>query len=78
MAWLLGFSDDPEDAQYITLEEKTTAKTFSLCQDLIYAGNKGRVQTPKSLALAIAVRQISGCSGLINILNGFGHCVSLS
>ena len=22
MAWLLGLSDDPEDAQYITLEEK--------------------------------------------------------
>ena len=78
MAWLLGFSDDPEDAKYITLEEKTTAKIFSLCQDLIYVANKGRVQTPKSLALAIAVRQISGCSGLVNILSGFGHCVSLS
>ena len=29
-------------------------------------------------ALAMAVRQISGCSGLIHILNGLGHCVSLS
>lgn len=26
----------------------------------------------------MAVRQISGCSVLINILNGLGHCVSLS
>ncbi|XP_028419097.1 uncharacterized protein LOC114544759 [Dendronephthya gigantea] len=78
MTWLLGFSDDPEDTDYIELEEKTTAKVFSLCQDLVYVANKGKVQTPKSLALAIAVRQISGCSGLINILNGFGHCVSLS
>ena len=78
MAWLLGFSDDPEDAEYIALEDKTTAKILSLCQDLVYVANKGKVQTPKSLALAMAVRQISGCSGLINILNGFGHCVSLS
>ena len=36
------------------------------------------MQTPKSLALAMAVRQISGCSNLITLLNGFGHCVSLS
>ena len=61
MAWLLG----------------TTAKIFSLCQDMVYVASKGKVQTPKSLALAIAVRQMSGCSGLINILNGFGHSVSL-
>lgn len=78
MAWFLGFSDEPEDAEYIALEEKTTAKIFSLCQDLVYVANKGKVQTPKSLALAMAVRQMSGCSGIINILNGFGHCVSLS
>ena len=25
----------------------------------------------------MAVRQISGCSGLITLLNGLGHCVSL-
>ena len=28
MAWLLGFSDDPEFAQYITLEEKQQQKFF--------------------------------------------------
>ena len=40
--------------------------------------SKGRSQTPKSFALAIAVRQLSGCSDIIRILNGLGHCVSLS
>ena len=29
MAWLLSFSDDPEDAQYITSEEKQQQKFFS-------------------------------------------------
>ena len=77
MAWLLGFSDDPESTGYIALDEKTTAKIFSLCQDMVYVASKGKVQTPKSLALPIAVRQMSGCSGLINILNGFGHSVPL-
>ena len=35
------------------------------------------MQTPKSLSLAMAVRQMSGCSSLITLLNGLGHCVSL-
>ena len=75
MAWLLGFSDDPESTGYIAVDKKTTAKIYSLCQDMVYVAPK--VQAPKSLALAIAVRQMSGCSGLMNILNGFGHSVSL-
>jgi hypothetical protein len=78
IAWFLGFSDEPEDADYIKLDEKTTAIIFSLCQDLVYAANKGKVQTPKSLALAMTVRQMTGCSSLIKILSGLGHCVSLS
>jgi hypothetical protein len=51
---------------------------FSICQDLIYNSSRGKFQTPKSLALAMTMRQLSGCSGLIRILNGLGHCVSLS
>ena len=61
IAWFLGFSDEPEDADYLKLDEKTTAMIFSLCQDLVYAA---KVQTPKSLALAMTVRQMTGCSGL--------------
>ena len=43
IAWFLGFSDEPEDADYIKLDEKTTAIIFSLCQDLVHAANKGKV-----------------------------------
>ena len=46
---------------------------------MVYISNRGKVQTPKSLALAMTVRQTFGCSGLIfKILSGFGHCLSLS
>ena len=62
IAWFRGFSDEPEDADYIQQDNKTTATIFSLCQDLVYAANKGKVQTPKSLALAMTVRQMTGCS----------------
>ena len=30
MAWMLGFSDDPDDADYIELDDQTTSKIF-LC-----------------------------------------------
>ena len=43
----------------------------------MYVCDKGWIQIPKSLALAMTVRQISGCSNLIKILNGLGHCLSL-
>ena len=75
MAWFLGCSDEPECDDYIALEKKTTVKIFALCQDMVYIANKGTVKTSKFLALAMAVRQMSGCSGIIKILNGFGHCV---
>ena len=78
VAWLLAYSDEPEEATYVDIDEKLAIKVFSICQDLIYNNSKGKTQTPKSLALAMSVRQISGCSGLISILNGLGHCVSLS
>lgn len=45
---------------------------------MVYISHNGRKPTPKSVALSMAVRQISGCSGIINILNGFGHCASHS
>jgi hypothetical protein len=68
MARMLVFSDDPESTDYIKLDEQITSKIFSLCQDFVYVSNNGKVQTPKSLALAMTIWQMSGCSG-------FGHCV---
>lgn len=51
---------------------------MAIAQDLIYHESNGRNPTPKSMALAMAVRQITGSERLIRILNGFGHCVSHS
>lgn len=78
LSWMMGASDDPEQTDYVSIKEDMVPKVFSVAQDLLYVATKGRCQTPKSLALAMAVRQISGCSILIKVLSGLGHCVSLS
>ena len=78
IAWMFGFSTDPEELLFVDVDEKVSLKLFSVCQDLLYIANRGKFQTPKSFALATAVRQISGCAGLITLLNGLGHSVSLS
>ena len=77
-SWLLGFSEDAEACDYVEVDEKHAATVFSICQDLINISRKRKIQTSKSLALAMAVRQITGHSSLINILNSLGHCISLS
>ena len=61
ISWLLGYSDEPQESGYVDMDEELAVKVFSVCQDLVYNSSKGRSQTPKSLALAIAVRQLSGC-----------------
>ena len=78
MAWVFGYSEEPQDSSYVDIYKESAVKVYAICQDLVYNNIKGRTLTPKSLALVIAVRQLSGCSGLINMLNSLGHCVSLS
>ena len=38
----------------------------------------GRNPTPKSIALAMALRQLTGSASVISLLSGFGHCMSHS
>ena len=77
-AWLLGLSEDSEASECAEDSEVLTIKIFSICQDLINVSSTGNIQTPKSLVLGMAFREITGCSSVINILNGLGHCMSLS
>ena len=52
------------------------AKVLSIAQDLIYAESSDKKQTHKSLALGMAVRQITGSMRLLRIRHGLGHTVS--
>ncbi len=62
----------------VTLCNFFSLKLLAIIQYCIFVGSKGRKQTPKTLALTVATRQITGSQALTEILNGFGHCASHS
>ena len=64
ISWILGFSDAPEMETYIKLEDTQMKKVLSLCQDMLFVYSNGRIQTPKSLALGMTVRQLTRSSQL--------------
>ena len=76
-SWCLRFSDEPELETHVQLNKSQTRKVFSICQDMLYIFSSGKLQTLKSLALGMAVRQLTRSSQLTHILNGFGHCAGL-
>ena len=49
---------------------------MSLCQDIVYAMGKGKLQTPKSLTLGMTLRHFSGNKGISQIVSKLGHCSS--
>ena len=50
------------------------SKIWSICQDIIYLTLKGTQQTPKSLALGLTVRHMTGSTHLLQLFSMFGHC----
>ena len=60
----------------VEISSKEDAKVVSIEQDLIYAESKGKKQTHKSLALGMAVRQMTGSVRLLKVLHGLGHTAS--
>lgn len=54
-------------------KDLTRAKILSICQDIVYLASNGTKQTPKSLALGLSVRHLTGSSSLSTLLNRFGH-----
>lgn len=76
LAWTLGFSDEAQIDSYVAVTDKQKSRLFSLVQDMIFISSSGKKFTPKSLSLAMATRQLTGSSKVINLLNQFGHCMS--
>ena len=52
------------------------SKLMAVAQDLLLVLSHGQNPTPKSIALAMAIRQLTGSSNVLKLLNQFEHCMS--
>ena len=78
MAWICGLSTEPTLDSYVDIDGKESAKLMSISQDLVGLASAQRNLTPKSIALAMALRQLTGSASVKSLVSGFGHCMSHS
>ena len=76
-------SDDDEDMKPLTMEkvhvkDDLHRQILSFGQDLIFAGTRGRVKTPKHVSLSVAVKGLTGSVEVVSMLNKMGHAISYS
>ncbi|XP_071952530.1 uncharacterized protein [Antedon mediterranea] len=64
------------DPSMASVPEEIRNKLEAICQDIVYLASRGRRQTPKSLALGLTVRHMTGSTHLLDMLSKFGHCSS--
>lgn len=78
LAWICGLSSEPVLNDYVNINGKESAKLMSITEDLVTLASKQRNPSPKSIALAMALRQLTGSASVISLVSGLGHCMSHS
>ena len=78
LAWICGLSSEPVLNEYVNINSTENSKLMSITQDLVNLASKQRNPSPKSIALAMALRQLTGPASVISLLSGLGHCMSHS
>ena len=75
---LTGKSNEPPDceATNLCIDSNANRKILSICQDICSLYSNGKYVTPKSYALGIATRHITGSSHMSRLLAGLGHSIS--
>ena len=73
---MLGFSNQTQITEHISVPEAEEKKVVSIAQDLIHVATSGRTLTHKAISLGVTVRQITGSQRVTQVLNQFDHCCS--
>ncbi|XP_071817001.1 uncharacterized protein [Apostichopus japonicus] len=67
-----------EDKEKVRLPKDMMVRVESISQDILFAHYRGRVATPKHVALGVSIRHLSKNVQILGMMNRFGHSVSLS
>ena len=77
LAVCTGLTEDVGSAsEFVDLPDSSQSKLLSICQDILFLSSGGKTQTPKSLALGLTIRHMTGSSNLQSLISRFGHCSS--
>ena len=60
LTWLSGFSEDAQIDSHICIKEGSFSMIMAIAQDIVYVSSNSSKITPKSIALAMALRQMTG------------------
>jgi hypothetical protein len=77
LAWITASSNDAQLEEHINVVENGRLnKLMSIAQDIVHVASDGRKLMPKTISLAMSLRQLTGSSSVLNLVNGLGHCTS--
>lgn len=77
LAIITGHTDIVTDwTKYCDPQNSTKRKLISIAQDLVYLSDKGAKTTPKSLALGLTLRHMTGSKAIAKLISGLGHSCS--
>jgi hypothetical protein len=78
LAWCCGCSSEAILEDLVNVDEQSSSRLFSICQDIIFFVSNGKAFTTKHVAISMAIRQLTRNTQLTSMLNNFGHCMSHS
>ena len=75
-AWMISSEEDYSEERISDVSLDVHRLVLSLSQDVIHCFNRGRIKTPKHVALPLTVKSLTGSAETVTILNRFRHGLS--
>ena len=75
-AWMISSKKDYSEKRISDVSPDVHRLVLSLSQDVIHCVSRGRIKTPKHVALPLTVKSLTGSAETVTILNRFGHGLS--
>ena len=75
-AWMISSKEDYSEKRISDGSLDVHRLVLSLSQDVIHCVSRGRIKTPKHVALPLTVKSLTGSAETVTILNRFGHGLS--
>lgn len=63
-----------DDLDFIKMPNNIHSRLLAICQDIVYLRTNGRTNTPKSVALAMTMKHLTGSANVVKLLSSLGHC----